>query len=115
MDRRACGMHRPYHYSLGNSYDHTTERISPTASPGPMPITVSRELIFETEKDLPTDTFPNYSDNKISTDSVFTDSRVFEIPNGTAVVTLPKLLIVYLWLFVLLMRDNMSSLAIAQQ
>ena len=57
------------------------------------PTIISRELIFETEKDLQTDKFLNYPDSEISADKVFSDSRTFEIAKGTAIVTLPKLLI----------------------
>ncbi|HIT77186.1 MAG TPA: helix-turn-helix domain-containing protein [Candidatus Limihabitans stercoravium] len=68
--------------TLNNSPDE------PTVTP-----IISHELVFETEKDLPTENFVNYTDSEINTDKEFADSRTFEIADGEAGVTLPALLV----------------------
>lgn len=54
---------------------------------------ITRELVFETEKDLPTSEFENYSDAEISSDKPFAESRTFEIPKDQSAVVLPKILV----------------------
>ena len=51
----------------------------PIVPPEPHNPVITRELIFETEKDLDTSSIVNYSDDEISTDKTFADSRTFEL------------------------------------
>lgn len=55
--------------------------------------TVSRHLIFETEKELDFERLNSYPDDKISADCIFADSRTFEIKPSVGAIRLPELLV----------------------
>lgn len=55
--------------------------------------TVSRRLIFETEKGVDVEEIPIYSDDEISADHVFAACRTFEIKQSVGAVRLPELLV----------------------
>ncbi|MDE7164241.1 MAG: helix-turn-helix domain-containing protein [Clostridiales bacterium] len=54
---------------------------------------VSRYMIFETEKELDIDGLNSYTDDEISTDCIFSNSRTFEIKQSVGAIRLPKLLV----------------------
>lgn len=55
--------------------------------------TISRHLIFETEKELDVEGLNSYPDNEISVDCTFANSRTFEIKQSVGAIRLPKLLV----------------------
>lgn len=57
------------------------------------PHTLSRHLIFETEKELDVEGLNSYPDNEISVDCTFANSRTFEINQSVGAIRLPKLLV----------------------
>lgn len=65
-----------------------------TRSPTPASIpNISRQLIFETEKELDIEELNNYSDDEISANRTFANSRTFEIKQSVGAIRLPKLLV----------------------
>lgn len=54
---------------------------------------VSRHLIFETEKELDIEGLNSYSDDEISVDCTFANSRTFEIKQHVGAIRLPNLLV----------------------
>lgn len=57
----------------------------------PVPPTIAKELIFDTEKDGKTPA-NNYSDDEISVDKPFTDSRIFDLEEND-ILRIPQLLV----------------------
>ncbi len=66
--------------------------LATRSAPSVTPI-ITRHLIFETEKDIDTEWITAYPDDEISADSVFIDSRVFEIKPSVGAIRLPNLLV----------------------